>query len=270
MRRDYREEDLTEAGLKVFTSLDPRVQALGEQALVDELTRLDRQRKTKDGAKLEGAIVVTAPQSGDVIAVIGGREVGFDGFNRALDARRSIGSLAKPMVYLAALETGRYNAATIVMDEPIEVKLARGQVWKPENFTQETYGPVPLMRALGRFAQSRDRARRPRCGREAHRRDVPALGLEQAPEPNPALILGSLDLAPIEVAQLFNSLANGGFRTPLRAVRTVIAADGTALKAFPLQVTPVADPAIGVSAQPHADESHAAGDRARRLFAPAA
>ena len=98
LRRDYRDEDLTEAGLKVFTSLDPRVQATGEQALNDELTRLDKQRKTKDGAKLEGAIVVTAPQSGDVIAVIGGRQLGFDGFNRALDARRSIGSLAKPMI----------------------------------------------------------------------------------------------------------------------------------------------------------------------------
>ena len=93
-------------GSRCVTSLDPRVQATGEQALGDELTRLDRQRKTKDGVKLEGAIVVTAPQSGDVIAVIGGRQLGFDGFNRALDARRSIGSLAKPMVYLAALETG--------------------------------------------------------------------------------------------------------------------------------------------------------------------
>ena len=244
LRRDYREQDLTEAGLKVYTSLDPRVQALGEQALVDELARLDRQRKTKDGVKLEGAMVVTAPQSGDVIAVIGGREVGFDGFNRALDAHRSIGSLAKPMVYLAALETGRYHAATIVMDEPIEVKLARGQVWKPENFTQETYGPVPLVRALGDSLNLATVHVGLDVGVKRIAATFQRLGLEQAPEPNPALILGSLDLTPVEVAQLFNSLANGGFRTPLRAVRTVIAADGTALKAFPLQVTPVADPTI--------------------------
>jgi penicillin-binding protein 1B len=243
LRRDYREEDLTEAGLKVYTSLDPRVQATGEQALNDELTRLDKQRKTKDGAKLEGAIVVTAPQSGDVIAVIGGRQVGFDGFNRALDARRSIGSLAKPMVYLAALETGRYNAATIVLDEPIEVKLSRGKVWKPENFTHETYGPVPLVRAL---ADSLNLAT-VHVGLDVGVQNIAdtfaRLGLEQTPDPNPALILGSLDLAPLEVAQLFNSLANGGFRTPLRAVRVVIGADGTALKAFPLQITPVADSA---------------------------
>lgn len=243
LRRDYREEDLTEAGLKVYTSLDPRVQATGEQALNDELTRLDKQRKTKDGAKLEGAIVVTAPQSGDVIAVIGGRQVGFDGFNRALDARRSIGSLAKPMVYLAALETGRYNAATIVLDEPIEVKLSRGKVWKPENFTQETYGPVPLVRALADSLNLATVHVGLDVGVQSIADTFARLGLEQAPDPNPALILGSLDLAPLEVAQLFNSLANGGFRTPLRAVREVIGADGTALKAFPLQITPVADSA---------------------------
>ena len=159
-------------GLKVFTSLDPRVQATGEQALNDELTRLDKQRKTKDGAKLEGAIVVTAPQSGEVIAVIGGRQLGFDGFNRALDARRSIGSLAKPMVYLAALETGRYNAATIVLDEPIEVKLARGKVWRPENFTPGDPRSGAADARTRRLAQSRDRARRTGCRRQADRRHV--------------------------------------------------------------------------------------------------
>ncbi|HKE45187.1 MAG TPA: penicillin-binding protein 1B [Steroidobacteraceae bacterium] len=243
LRRDYHEEDLTEAGLKVYTSLDPRVQATGEQALNDELTRLDKLRKTKDGVQLEGAIVVTAPQSGDVIAVIGGRQVGFDGFNRALDARRSIGSLAKPMVYLAALETGRYNAATIVLDEPIEVKLARGKVWKPENFTQETYGPVPVTRALADSLNLATVHVGLDVGVDKIADTFVRLGLEQRPDPNPALILGSLDLAPLEVAQLFNSLANGGFRTPLRAVRIVIGADGTALKAFPLQITPVADSA---------------------------
>ena len=244
LRRDYREEDLTEAGLKVFTSLDPRVQATGEQALNDELTRLDKQRKTKDGAKLEGAIVVTAPQSGEVIAVIGGRQLGFDGFNRALDARRSIGSLAKPMVYLAALETGRYNAASIVLDEPIEVKLARGKVWRPENFTPETHGPVPLIRALADSLNLATVHVGLDVGVKRIADTFARLGLERTPDPNPSLILGGLDLAPIEVAQLFNSLADGGFRTPLRAVRVVIGADGTALKAFPLQVTPVADSAV--------------------------
>ena len=69
-------------------------------------------------------MVVTSPQSGDVIAIVGGRNVGYDGFDRALDARRSMGSLVKPFIYLTALESGRYNAATVVQDAPVDLKLA--------------------------------------------------------------------------------------------------------------------------------------------------
>jgi penicillin-binding protein 1B len=242
LRRDYREEDLTEAGLKIFTSLDPRVQATAERALVDELTRLDQRYQDKD-VLLEGATVVTAPQSGDVIAIVGGRQTGLDGFNRALDAKRSIGSLAKPVVYLAALETGRYNAASLIDDAPIEVKLPGGKVWRPENFTPQVHGLVPLTRALADSLNLATVHLGLDVGVPRVAKTFARLGLDQTPDPNPALILGALDLSPLEVAQLYNSLANGGFRTPLRAVRAVVSAEGEALKAFPLEITPVADSA---------------------------
>lgn len=242
LRRDYREEDLTEAGLKIFTTLDPRVQATAEQALLDELKRLDQRYKKKEEL-LEGAVVVTAPQSGDVVAIVGGRKTGLDGFNRALDAKRSIGSLAKPVVYLAALETGRYNAASLIDDAPIEVKLAGGKVWRPENFTHEVNGLVPLTRALADSLNLATVHLGLDVGVPNIAKTFARLGLDKTPAPNPALILGALDLSPLEVAQLYNSLANGGFRSPLRAVRAVVAADGTALKAFPLEITQVADSA---------------------------
>ncbi len=132
LRRDYREEDLTEAGLRIYTSLDPRAQDSAERALEQELTRLDKvhaaQVKKKSGQKdnkapLQAAVVVTAPQSGEVIALIGGRQTGYNGFDRALDATRPMGSLVKPFVYLAALETKKYTAATVIQDEPIDVRL---------------------------------------------------------------------------------------------------------------------------------------------------
>ena len=87
LRRDYHDQDLTEAGLRIYTSLEPRAQDQAERALERELERLDHQQKYPD-AKLEGAVVVTSPQSGDVIAIVGSRNVGYDGFNSALDARR--------------------------------------------------------------------------------------------------------------------------------------------------------------------------------------
>src|SRR3984893_7146285 len=147
LRRAYNGQDLTEAGLRIYTSLELRAQEQAEQALDHELTRLDRLRKHAQ-APLEGAIVVTSPQSGDVIAIVGGRNVGYEGFDRALDALRSMGSLVKPFIYLTALESGHYNAATVVQDAPIDVKLANDKHWRPENFTHQTYGPVPVVRAL--------------------------------------------------------------------------------------------------------------------------
>ena len=241
LRRDYREEDLTEAGLKIFSTLSPLVQSHAEKALATELERLDKARKQKTPNKLEGVVVVTAPQNGEVIAMVGGRQASFDGFNRALDAHRSIGSLVKPVIYLAAIESGRYNAASIVEDGPVEVKLANGQVWAPQNISEEYYGPVPLVRAL---AQSLNLAT-VRLGLDVGLQKVTnefvALGLEREPPQLPSVLLGSLDVSPLEVAQLYNAFANGGFSTPLRAVRAVVDAEGKPLKSFALEVTPVAD-----------------------------
>jgi penicillin-binding protein 1B len=185
-------------------------------------------------------VVVTNPQSGDVTAIVGGRRVGYDGFNRALDARRSMGSLVKPFVYLAALETGRYHAASIIEDAPIEVKLSRDKVWKPENFTHEVYGSVPLVRALSDSLNLATVRLGMDVGvpRVAHLLET--FGLERETQQVPAMLLGAVDVTPLEVAQLYNGLANGGFRTRLRAVRAVIDPEGEALKAFPLEVTPIA------------------------------
>ena len=241
LRRDYHDQDLTEAGLRIYTSLDPLAQDESERALERELARLDRQRKH---GRLEGAVVITSPQSGDVIAIVGGRDVGYDGFDRALDARRSMGSLVKPFIYLTALESGRYNATTVVQDAPVDVKLTGDRHWTPENFTHEVYGPVPVVRAL---AESLNLATvgvgldlgLPKIGATLQR-----FGLAQPPAQVPAMLLGAVDVTPLEAAQLFNGLANGGFRNPLRAVRAVISADSKPLKAFPLEVTQVASPEV--------------------------
>jgi len=241
LRRDYREEDLTEAGLTVYTSLEPRAQDAAERSLEHELERLDHLKK--HGAEpLEGAVVVTTPQSGDVTAIVGGRDVGYDGFDRALDAHRAMGSLVKPFIYLTALESGRYNAATIVQDEPVDVKLAGGKHWRPENFNHDVNGPVPVVRALAESLNLATVGVGLDLGVPKVAATLERFGLTPAPEQVPAMLLGAVNVTPLEAAQLYNGLANGGFRNPLRAVRAVIGAGGKALKAFPLQVTQVASP----------------------------
>jgi penicillin-binding protein 1B len=241
LRRDYRNEDLTGEGLRIFTSLEPRAQDQAEHALEHELDRLDHTRKYPD-AKLEGAVVVTSAQSGDVIAIVGSRNVGYDGFNRALDARRQFGSLVKPFIYLTALETGRYNAATIVQDVPVSIKLVNGKFWEPENFTRQSNGPVPLVRALAESLNLATVNLGMDIGLPKISETLQRFGLPHAPAEVPSMLLGAIDVTPMEAAQMYTGLANGGFRTPLRAVRAVISEDGKTIRAFPLQVTPVATP----------------------------
>jgi penicillin-binding protein 1B len=241
LKRDYAEADLAAAGLAVYTSLDPRAQSAAEHALSVNLKRLDAASRVR-GASLEGAVIVTEPNSGDVVAVVGGREAGSGGFNHALDARRPIGSLVKPAVYLAALETGRYNAATLIEDAPLELKLEDGSVWAPQNFDHEVHGRIPLANAL---AESLNLAT-VRLGLDVGLPQVAdalqSLGLETRPTLNPSMLLGTVEMTPLEVVQVYTALANGGFRARLRTVRAVLDEHGRPLKSFKVQVEAAAPP----------------------------
>ena len=242
LKRDYAEADLAAAGLAVYTSLDLRAQAAAERALSVNLKRLDAASRLRD-AHLEGAAIVAEPNSGDVVAVVGGREFGTDGFDRALDARRPIGSLVKPAVYLTALETGRYNAASLIEDAPLELKLADGSIWAPQNFDHQIYGQVPLARALAESLNLATVRLGLDLGLPAVADTLQRLGLERPQVLNPSLLLGAVDMTPLEVVQVYTALANGGFRARLRAVQAVLDEHGRPLRSFKVQVEAAAPPA---------------------------
>ncbi|HWN38655.1 MAG TPA: transglycosylase domain-containing protein, partial [Gammaproteobacteria bacterium] len=233
---DYARDDLERKGLVVMSTLDPAVQAAAERALDQGIEALG-----KGAEKFEGAVVVTSPHTGEVRALVGGRDASYEGFNRALDARRPIGSLIKPPVYLTALESGRYSLASVIDDAPIVVELDKRRTWTPSNFDDQAHGLVPLVRAL---AESYNMAT-VRLGLDVGLEPIAAtlqrLGLEQKPTLYPSMLLGALALTPIEVAQIYNTLANGGFRVPLRAVRSVVAEDGELLQRYELEITQAAD-----------------------------
>ncbi|HEX7061792.1 MAG TPA: penicillin-binding protein 1B [Woeseiaceae bacterium] len=239
---DYRDRDLTREGLRVFTALDPMVQAAAERELAAGLERLETARGLA-GGELAGAVVVTAAVSGEVLAVVGGRRAGFAGFNRALDARRPIGSLVKPAVYLAALESGRYTLASTVDDRPVELPLPNGNTWTPANFEKRTNGSVTLVRALAESLNLATVNLGLDVGVERVAALLERLGADPPVRPLPSLLLGAVGLAPVDVAEVYGTLANGGFHTPLRAVRSVLDAQGTPLDRYGLEVAQVVDPA---------------------------
>lgn len=235
LKDQYPEEALTSEGLRIFTTLKPRVQEALEQRLVTDLPTLEKSRKLPEGS-LEGAGVVTSAEGGEVQAVVGGRDIRFAGFNRALDSKRQIGSLAKPFVFLAALmEPERYRLNSLLADEPITVKMPGSKSWSPSNYDKRLHGNVPLYVAL---AQSYNLPT-VRLGMDVGVKKVQAAfagaGFYQTPQ-LPSIFLGAVDMAPLDVAQVYNTLAASGYQTPLSAIREVLTKEGRPLKRYEFKV----------------------------------
>ncbi len=241
LRRDYKEEDLNSEGLQIFTTLDPLVQYESEKALSGWLNRLGKSRDLPD-SELQGASIVVSVDGGEVLSVVGGRSPQFAGFNRALDAVRPIGSLIKPAVYLTALQQyEKYNLVTLLDDGPITLELENGDQWEPQNFDKEFHGMVPVYKALSHSYNLSTTRLGLEVGLPSIIHTLNLLGVERDIKPYPSLLLGSLALAPVEVAQMYHTLAAGGFRTPLRAIRDVLTAQGQPLQRYPLSVKKVVD-----------------------------
>lgn len=228
LAEEYREEDLTTEGLKVFTTLDPRVQRAVEERLATTIDRLGRRRGLAD---LEGAAVVTRRESGEILAIAGGRTPGLPGFNRALDARRNVGSIIKPAVYLTALGKG-YTLATPVEDTALTVPSEGGKPWRPVNFDRSEHGRIPLYRGLALSLNLATARVGMEVGVKNVVRTLKELGVQTDLPSYPSLLLGAASLTPLEVTQMYQTLAAGGCYLPQRAISSVLAADDRVIKRF--------------------------------------
>jgi penicillin-binding protein 1B len=241
LRNDYRDDDLQSEGLRVFTTLDPGVQEATRSALETTLKRLESSPGTRREG-LQGAAVVTDSQSAEVLAMVGGRGDRAGGFNRAMDARRPIGSLVKPVVYLTALSSpARYHLASSISDEPVRLKGARGEPWEPKNYDGTTHGQVALMQALAHSYNLATVRLGMDMGLENVRDQLLRMGVERSVKPFPSLLLGAVEFSPLEVAGVYQTLAGGGFRQPLRAIRDVTDATGRPLERYGIDVKEAAD-----------------------------
>lgn len=234
LREDYQEQDLTEEGLRIFTSFDPIMQLKAESALADTLKRLSG-RKGVD--QVEAGMVVTSPESGEVQAIIGSRQPRFAGFNRALDAVRPIGSLIKPAIYLTALERpSQYTLTSLIEDQPFSIKGQDGQVWKPQNYDRKAHGTIYLYQGLVNSYNLSTAKLGLELGVPEVLKTLDRLGVEQKWPAYPSMLLGAGGLSPLNVANMYQTLANGGFNTPLRGIRNVLTAEGEPLKRYPFQI----------------------------------
>ena len=236
LKKEYDEKALSTLGLKIYTTLDPEAQMQVEKAVAEQLPVLEKSRKLP-GDSLQAAVVMTEPVSGEILAMLGDRQARFAGFNRALDARRSIGSLIKPVIYLSALERpAEFTLSTLIADEPMTLQQAGSPPWSPQNYDHRFRGDVPLYKALANSLNIPAVRVGMNIGVQEVAATVERLGGRAPDKPTPSMLLGALDMAPVEVTQMMQTLAAGGFRTPLRAIRAVLDADGQPLARYVLTV----------------------------------
>jgi len=241
LRRDYREEDLNAEGLRIFSTLDPWAQWQAEQALTQQLATLEKSRKLPDGT-LQGAVTLVEVETGEVTALVGDRNPRYDGFNRALDAVRPVGSLIKPAVYLTALsQPDRYTLLSKLEDKPIRLKGANGEIWEPSNYDNQIHEKVSLEQGLAESLNLATVRLGLDVGLEPIIGNLQALGIHRPLDPYPSLLLGAVSLSPLEMTQMYQTLANGGYSATLKAIRDVTDDSGKPLSRYPLAIKPAVD-----------------------------
>ncbi len=206
-----------EKDIVVQTTVDSRLQAAAERALVEELDA----KGGKFGVG-QGAVVAMTPE-GAVRALVGGRNYTESQFNRATAARRQPGSAFKPFVYLAALERG-LTPSTIREDGPVSVK-----GWRPENFSRDYRGPVTLREALASSLNTVSVKLALEVGPKTVAQTAQRLGINSALQPNASIALGTSEVAPIEIVGAYAAFANGGDGVVPYVIRKISTVDGATL-----------------------------------------
>ena len=242
LQRDYREEDLTSEGLRIFTTLDPWEQRQATRGVAAQLSAIEKARNLPAG-ELQAGMVIASPQGGEVRALVAGRDAGRSGFNHALDAIRPIGSLVKPAVYLTALSRpAEFTLVSLLDDQPVDMQLPNGDRWQPQNYDRQLHGQVPLHVALATSLNLATVDLGMQLGVERVVDTLEALGAREDIPAYPSLLLGAVSMSPLEVTQLYQTIAAGGYRAPLRAIREVLDAQHAPLQHYALEVRQTVDP----------------------------
>lgn len=225
---NYDATSLQTEGLRIFTSIDPIVQETISSVASTTMAGLQKSHK-KSGDVLQLAAVWSNPVTAEVIAMVGDSGSG-GGYNRALLAKRQIGSLIKPFIVAEALSRNDFHLGSQLNDEPISLTDDRDEVWEPQNYDNQFNGQVTMLTALVRSLNLATVDLGLKLGVPSVARRIRAMGLERPISPYPSMLLGAVEMTPFEVAELYHTLANDGFHAPLKVIRSVIDARGVPLR----------------------------------------
>ena len=221
LRRELGEHKISSLlGARIFTTMDLKQQAQAENAVVNTVSQL--QLKTKN-PYLEGAMIVADYRVGEIRAVVGGLQTQYAGFNRALMAKRQIGSLVKPSIYLTALSNPeQFRLNSPINNQPITINVKGSPPWQPRNYDKKYSGSVMLMDALARSLNIPTVNIGMKVGLSKVIDTQKAMGWDNVEIPKvPAMLLGAYTISPYDVTKLYQTIANQGGRIELSTVDTI-------------------------------------------------
>jgi penicillin-binding protein 1B len=235
----YGENVLATEGLHIYSTLDPRMQRSAARALREGLARIEATTgAAEDAPPLQGCLLAMRPQTGEVLALVGGRDYGKTQYNRCTQARRQAGSVFKPFVYVAALDRSSGPLVTLasrLIDERIEVETQEDEMWVPQNYDHAFRGSVSVREALERSLNVPAVSLGQQVGIPQVAAMAKRLGISSRLPLVPSLALGTAEVSPLEVARAYATLANGGRRPTPRTFVDVVQAGGLAHENRPLE-----------------------------------
>jgi penicillin-binding protein 1A len=219
---------LKEGDVNVYTTVDGNLQRAADRVVIrhiDDITRETRAIDRRLTESAQGALVALDPNSGDVRALVPGKRTQRGGFNRAFSARRQPGSAFKPFVYAAALEAGRSLNQRLI-DEPLEMRLDKKQVWSPRNFDRAFEGPISMRDALVRSKNIPTIRLAADVGMGTVARFAERVGIAPPISEEPSMPLGTVELSLEELTAAYGAFAGLGQEVMPRFILRVERANG--------------------------------------------
>jgi penicillin-binding protein 1B len=225
---DYGIEDVKGRGLRIYTAIDLNAQDNATRVLEASLASLEKgsRRLRTHEPELQGAIIHLDVPTGEIRALVGGRNYDRSQFNRALRSKRLVGSLFKPFIYLTAFEPSlsgqNITPATQVSDTRFVLKRRWSEDWSPRNYDNRYLGQTTVRTALEQSLNAASVRIGLACGLEPILKTARTLGVkEELDDDSPAILLGAAGIPPMEMAEAYSTIARQGKRVAPRAIRFV-------------------------------------------------
>lgn len=212
-------------GLNIYTTADPILQSIAERTVRDSVKQT--QTKLKYAQRLEGVVLSAESKTGALKAVVGGQNYAESTFNRALNMRRQVGSIFKPLVYLAAFDLEKdqngepYAPARIINDSPWQLKIPGQKTWIPKNYEKTFRGAISFREALSHSVNIPAARLGQEIGIDRVINIAKKLGITETLPAVPSLALGAVEIAPQSMLQAYTTIANFGIKNNIYSIKYI-------------------------------------------------